>query len=155
MTRWEYAGRSSGFMWVNDCSHSCTTCLLVTVRLVFRGCTVLEEVLCSENSLGKIFFLIYCLRWKDLIQYKIPTVRILTRVPWKTEVTAHLLFSHFPGFFKAFQKNKMLRSGFKQSSEISFCIFMKRKMHKVGKIWRLYDPRVLVFDVNIHPIMQN
>lgn len=37
---------------------------------------------------------------------------------------------------------------------MAFCIFMKRKMHKVGKVRRLYNPRVLVFDVNIHPIMR-
>lgn len=66
-----------------------------------------------------------------------------TLIPWS-----------FPWIFKAFQENKVLRKDFKQSSEMAFCIFMKRKRHKVGKVGRLYNPRVLVFDVNIHPIMQ-
>lgn len=48
----------------------------------------------------------------------------------------------------------MLRRDFKQSSEMAFCIFMKRERHKAGKVGRFYNPRVLVFDVNIHPIMQ-
>lgn len=128
-------------------------CPLVTgADLVCHGCTVLEEVWCSENPLGKICFLKFCVRWEDLIHYNVPTLRIIMRVPWKTEVTAHLVISM--GFFKAFQKNKVLRRDFKQSSEMAFHIFMKRKMHKVGKVSRLYNPRILVFDVNIHPIMQ-
>jgi len=53
-----------------------------------------------------------------------------------------------------FQKNKVLRRYFKQSSEMAFCIFMKGKKHQVGKVCRFYNPRVLVFDVNIHPVMQ-
>lgn len=46
------------------------------------------------------------------------------------EVTAHL----FRGFVKAFQKNKVLRKDFKQSCEMAFCIFMKRKRYKMGKV---------------------
>lgn len=69
-------------------------------------------------------------------------------------ITEHLLLGLFHGFIKAFQKNKVLSRDFKQSTEMAFCIFIKRKRHKVGKVRRLYKPRVLVFDVNIRPIMQ-
>lgn len=87
-------------------SHSCTTRLLVTVRLDSSGCVVLKEISCSANPLGKICFLKCCVKWEGLIWYEIPPVRIIMRVSWKGEVTELLFLGLFHGFLRHFRRTK-------------------------------------------------
>lgn len=68
---------------ISVCSHSCITCLLVTVGLDSNDCVVLKEISCSANPLGKTCFLKCCVKWEGLIWHENPPLRNNYESPMK------------------------------------------------------------------------